>query len=142
MLTITSSIVHTLLHPKLIAPPKTSINIFGGKVWQPTLRNTILRFALTNTTKNTSNNMVFSLPKLMIQNHAWKFVLTCLDPQDNKKKKKLESKPLVDMQGLLVLVILDPDTNATKMTALLSKLSIVVARGLVQTWLCCYPHPL
>jgi hypothetical protein len=99
----------------LIAPPKASLNIFGGKVWQWTSRNTVLHITPINTTRSTTNNMVFSPPK----SHDPKpWTKVCVDmlgpwmiPQDNKKKKKEKSKPLVDMQSLLVLTILDLDTK-------------------------------
>jgi hypothetical protein len=42
-------------------------------------------------------------------------------PQDNKKKKKKKAttKPFVNLQELLVLTIIDPDTNFIEMVALL-----------------------
>jgi Integrase zinc binding domain len=52
----------------------------------------------------------------------------CTIPQDDKKKKnKAKDKDIVDIQELLVLSCLDPDTNFIKMKALTSKTSILVA---------------
>jgi hypothetical protein len=64
-------------------------------------------------------------------------------PQDNKKKKtKVTTKPFINKQELLVLTIIDPDTNFIEMIALLSNNSNVVSRAFNQIWLCRSPHPL
>jgi transposase InsO family protein len=63
-------------------------------------------------------------------------------PQDDKKKKKATTKPINNLQELLVLTIIDPDTNFMEMIALMSKNSSVVARAFDQVWLCRYPRPL
>jgi exosome complex RNA-binding protein Rrp4 len=50
--------------------------------------------------------------------------------QDDKKKKpKSKDKPIIDIQELLVLTCLDPNTNFIKMIALVFKFIIIVARA-------------
>jgi hypothetical protein len=63
-------------------------------------------------------------------------------PQDDKKKKKAKDEAIVDIQELLVLTCLDPNTNFIKMIALTSKASILVARAFDQIWLCRCPRHL
>jgi hypothetical protein len=62
-------------------------------------------------------------------------------PQPEGSRKKTTNDKDEKKWELLVLTIMDPDTNFLDMTAMPSKTSVLVARAFDALWLCRYPRP-